>query len=119
MVSDNAPQPVGNHALIDVFGPGEWGDVAAMEAILRDAANIAGATIIGAHFHHFGDGCGVTGVLMLAESHISVHTWPERQYAAFDIFMCGGTDIDAATNHIIAAFPDCRFERRTMARGAQ
>jgi len=42
--------------------------------------------------HNFGEGSGVTGVVLLAESHISIHTWPELKYAAVDIFMCGACD---------------------------
>ena len=44
------------------------------------------------HFHRFGKEQGISGVAVLAESHISVHTWPERNYIAFDIFMCGDTN---------------------------
>ena len=50
--------------------------------------------------HSFGSKSGLTGVLLLAESHISVHTWPEREYAAFDVFMCGNCDPDAAAEVI-------------------
>ncbi|WP_264802183.1 adenosylmethionine decarboxylase, partial [Ameyamaea chiangmaiensis] len=50
------------------------------------------ATILHSHFHHFTPNGGVSGVVVLAESHISIHTWPERNYAAVDIFMCGCCD---------------------------
>ncbi len=53
-----------------------------------DAAREAGATIVGESFHRFSPQ-GVTGVLAIAESHISIHTWPEYGYAAADIFTCG------------------------------
>ena len=108
---------IGQHALIDLYGKGEWGDAARLEEVMRAAATTAGATVIGAHFHHFGEGNGVTGVLMLAESHISVHTWPERDYAAFDIFMCGSADIDAAIDVLSHAFSDCRADTRSLDRG--
>ena len=52
----------------------------------------AGATLLHIHLHTFTHGGGVSGVAVLAESHISVHTWPERGYAAFDVFMCGDAD---------------------------
>jgi len=71
-----------------------------LEALMRRAATEAGATIIDARFHLFGEGCGVTGVLILAESHITVHTWPENNYAAFDVFMCGECDPSIAANII-------------------
>jgi S-adenosylmethionine decarboxylase len=64
-------------------------DADAIDSLLRQAAAAAGATIVYSHFHAFGPGLGITGVLLLAESHISIHTWPERGFAALDIFMCG------------------------------
>ena len=53
-------------------------------------------TLLHIYLHHFGEEQGVSGVAVLAESHISVHTWPERNFAAFDIFMCGSCDPEAA-----------------------
>ncbi|MBU0603935.1 MAG: adenosylmethionine decarboxylase [Gammaproteobacteria bacterium] len=84
---------LGSHVLLDLHGvaPPLLCDAAALERVLRDAAEAAGACVLSAHFHGFGAGMGVTGVLLLAESHISIHTWPERSYAAVDVFMCGGT----------------------------
>lgn len=79
----------GLHLLVDHFGGQYLTDSTKLECALIDAAEAAGATVLSHHFHHFGDGSGVTGVVVLAESHISIHTWPERQYAAIDIFMCG------------------------------
>ncbi len=74
-----------------------WGaknldDPELIEKSLRDAAEAAGATILHGHFHHFTPNGGVSGVLVLAESHISIHTWPERSFAAVDVFMCGACD---------------------------
>ena len=67
----------GNHALLDLYGcdAALLADAAALQALLQRAADAAGATTLAAHFHHFGDGMGVTGVLLLAESHLSIHTW--------------------------------------------
>lgn len=60
-----------------------------IEQVLRAAAKAAGAKVVGVHLHHFGEGMGLTGVAMLAESHISIHTWPEAGAAAVDLFVCG------------------------------
>ena len=60
-----------------------------LQRALEHAAHLANATILFSHFHHFGEGGGVTGVLLLAESHISIHTWVEHRFAAVDIFLCG------------------------------
>lgn len=79
----------GTHLLIDLWGASRLDEPAHIDAALRDAALAAGATILHSHFHHFSPNGGVSGVVVLAESHISIHTWPERDYAAVDIFMCG------------------------------
>lgn len=83
--------PLGQHALLDLYGcpVALLGDVAQLETLLLRAAHIAQATVLFHHFHHFGGDGGVTGVLLLAESHISIHTWTEHQFVAADIFLCG------------------------------
>ena len=55
---------------------------------LNEAAIQSGATVVGESFYHFSP-CGVSGVVNIAESHISIHTWPEYKYAAVDVFTCG------------------------------
>jgi S-adenosylmethionine decarboxylase len=82
----------GMHLLVDLWGARDLRDPAAIDRALREAALAAGATILHGHFHHFSPNGGVSGVLVLAESHISIHTWPERDFAAIDIFMCGACD---------------------------
>ena len=82
----------GMHLLVDLWGASNLTDPATIDHALRKAAEAAGATILHSHFHHFGPDGGVSGVLVLAESHISIHTWPERDFAAIDIFMCGACD---------------------------
>ncbi|MET0321694.1 MAG: adenosylmethionine decarboxylase [Duganella sp.] len=76
---------------------------AALDALLRTAAEAAHARVLHSHFHGFGDGQGVTGVVLLAESHISIHTWPECGFAAADIFMCGDAQPESALALIEAA----------------
>ena len=82
----------GTHLLLDLWGASNLTDPELIDRALRDAAEAADATILHSHFHHFGPNGGVSGVLVLAESHISIHTWPERDFAAVDIFMCGACD---------------------------
>lgn len=82
----------GTHLLVDLWGARNLCDPDFIDRNLRDAAEAAGATILHSHFHHFSPNGGVSGVLVLAESHISIHTWPERDFAAVDIFMCGACD---------------------------
>ncbi|MEO9968517.1 MAG: adenosylmethionine decarboxylase [Hyphomonadaceae bacterium] len=80
---------LGLHYIIEFFGARNLEDCAPVQTALRDAAELAGAVVLDENIHDFGEGQGVTGVVLLAESHISIHTWPEHNYAAIDIFMCG------------------------------
>ena len=121
-MSDNDAPAIGTHVLIDVRGDGPFSsetfsDPAAMERILRQAADRAGATTLEARFHHFAEDMGVTGFLLLAESHISIHTWPEHRFAAIDMFLCGSPDIDAAIGSISEAFAGCEIEISKVQRG--
>jgi S-adenosylmethionine decarboxylase len=62
--------------------------VAGVEKIMRLAAAAIGATVLSGHFHQF-EPHGVSGVLVISESHFAIHTWPELGYAAIDLFTCG------------------------------
>lgn len=110
-------QAVGQHALLDIECADRLDEPAFLEQVLRAAAHAGGAHVIGAHFHHFGPAQGVTGVLLLAESHISVHTWPERKLAAFDVFMCGSALTSRAVETIKGFFPDAQATFQMIARG--
>ena len=79
----------GQHLLIDYYGANNLSDVEKTQQILVNVAEACGATVLNINLHQFGENGGVTGVALLAESHISIHTWPELAYAALDIFMCG------------------------------
>ena len=109
--------PIGVHALLDLHGARGLEDLDFVEGILRDAASAAGATILGAHMHHFGEGFGVTGVVLLAESHMSIHTWPEHHYAAVDIFLCGGSNLQAAIEVIEDRFEAQVASTKVIERG--
>jgi S-adenosylmethionine decarboxylase len=79
----------GAHLILDFWGAKHLDDIELMEHVLRECVVKCGATLLHIHLHHFLPSGGISGVAVLAESHISVHTWPERNFAAFDIFMCG------------------------------
>jgi spermidine synthase len=85
-------EALGRHLLVDFHGCSAalLDDPAHLERALREAALAAGATVLNATFHRFSP-CGVTGVLVIQESHLAVHTWPERNFAAVDLFTCGQT----------------------------
>ena len=79
----------GVHLIIDLWDVSRIDDPEHIEQSLCDAAVRAGATILSTDFHVFTPNNGVSGVIVLSESHISIHTWPERNFAAVDVFMCG------------------------------
>ncbi|KVN38886.1 adenosylmethionine decarboxylase [Burkholderia stagnalis] len=110
---------LGSHVLADLGGVDAalLRDAARLEAVLTDAARRAGARVIGAHFHHFGGEHGVTGVVLLAESHITIHTWPEHGFAAVDAFMCGAARAADAVDAIAAALGARAEVRQQLARG--
>lgn len=96
----------GIHLLIEFWGAKNLDDPSFVEDALRQAAEAAGATVLSAHAHKFSPS-GVTGIAVLAESHISIHTWPERGFAAIDVFMCGNCKPHAAIKPLKKAFePD-------------
>ncbi|KAA5605022.1 adenosylmethionine decarboxylase [Roseospira marina] len=97
----------GIHLLVDIWGAHGLDDIDLTERALTDAVRAAGATLLHTHLHHFTPNGGISGVLVLAESHLTIHTWPERDYAALDIFMCGDADPYKAIPVLRAAFrPD-------------
>ena len=91
-VERNGLRYAGSHLIIDLWDGEHFDDVGVIELALRRAVQAAGATLLHLHLHAFTAGGGVSGVAVLAESHISIHTWPERSYAAIDVFMCGSAE---------------------------
>lgn len=93
---------LGKHLLAELFGcdEGLLNDKEAIEKIMNDSALVSGATVVGSVFHLFNPH-GISGVVVIAESHFAIHTWPEFRYAAVDIFTCG-EDVDPweALNYI-------------------
>ena len=79
----------GTHLIIDLFGARRLNDLKWVEETLKRCVEVAGATLLHIHLHHFTPNGGVSGVAVLSESHISIHSWPEADYAALDVFMCG------------------------------
>jgi S-adenosylmethionine decarboxylase len=119
MMADSPPPYDGRHLLADFHGcASRLDDITLVKQALQDSAAAAGATILDMQLHHFGDGQGVTGVALLAESHISIHTWPEHGYAALDFFLCGSRhDLDGALAVVTAALQPARVSTRTIERG--
>lgn len=78
----------GTHLIIEVMEAEGLDCEARVQQAFRDCVDACGATLLHIHTHKFSPQ-GVSGVAVLAESHISAHTWPEIGYGAFDVFMCG------------------------------
>ena len=81
---------VGKHCILELYGchSGKLNDEAFVRTIINIASRNAGANLLNLITHRF-EPQGVTGLALLAESHISIHTWPENGYAAVDVFTCG------------------------------
>lgn len=109
----------GVHLIIDLHEAERLDDLAHVEAALRDCTRAAGASLLHIHLHHFTLNGGVSGVAVLAESHISVHTWPECGYAAFDVFMCGETKPQRAVEVLKRAFRPGRITVSELLRGGE
>lgn len=114
---DDTVPPTGTHILIDHFGGKDLTEPDQIKRALQNAALAAGATILSGSFHKFGGHGGVTGVLLLAESHISIHTWPEKSYAAIDIFMCGDARPELAACSLKTSLGPERVEITQIRRG--
>ncbi len=110
----------GNHGLLDLYGCDEaiLKDEGRLKTALAAAAQAAEATILTEHFHTFGGAGGVTGVLLLAESHISIHTWPEHHFAAIDAFICGGMKLEKVKEILCSELAAERVDWTVVNRGS-
>jgi S-adenosylmethionine decarboxylase len=99
----------GTHLIIDLLGAERLDDLEYVERTLRDCVDAAGATLLHIHLHRFTPNGGISGVAVLAESHITIHSWPERDYAALDVFMCGAAEPERTVEVLRAAFKPARL----------
>lgn len=128
---DHAPEPdgrkdhfttkngircAGTHLIIDLHDADHLDDCAYIEQTLLDCVEAAGATLLHIHLHRF-EPNGVSGVAVLAESHISIHSWPENRYAALDVFMCGDARPERCIDVLDSAFSPARLEVNELLRG--
>lgn len=110
---------LGNHILVEFMNcdPHIMNDVAAIERDMVAAAQKAGATVINSTFHHFSP-YGVSGVVVIQESHLAIHTWPEYGYAAVDLFTCGEMDAWISFDFLKDAFKSKSYSAIEMKRGS-
>lgn len=92
---------LGTHIIAELFNCNEFhiNDINKVEEVLTAAAELSNATIIKPFFHKFSP-YGISGVVVIAESHITIHTWPEHSYAAVDVFTCGEHNYRIAIDYI-------------------
>ena len=113
----NGTECAGTHLIIDLMGASGLDDIGLIEWTLRRCVKECGATLLHIHLHHFTPNFGVSGVVVLAESHISIHTWPERQYAALDVFMCGDARPERCVEVLTRAFQPEQVRVQEILRG--
>lgn len=110
---------LGRHILIEYYGCDAEiiEDNKTIEKMMNEAARVSGATIVDSVFHHFNP-YGVSGAVIIAESHLTIHTWPEYGYASVDVYTCGDTvDPWLAVNYLEKAFKATRSESFEIPRG--
>jgi len=112
---------LGTHSILELYGcpPELLNDEFQVKAFVREAATKARCTILGEISHSF-QPQGVTAIVLLAESHISVHTWPEVGYAAVDVFTCGSKTMpEDACRYLAHMFEARSHNLKSIPRGAK
>ncbi len=112
-------QSLGRHILAEFHGcdPDILDDVDRVEQEMTEAARRASATIVSTTFHRFNP-YGISGVVVIAESHLAIHTWPEYGYASVDLYTCGEEcDPWAAMDYLSGALSADRVEPTELRRG--
>lgn len=115
------PLVLGTQRIVELYGcdPDTLERAPRVERALLDAARGAGARIVSHSFHQFLP-WGVSGVVVIEESHLTVHTWPEHGYAAVDFFFCSeDVDADAAVEILRARFRAANVTQHELRRGGQ
>jgi S-adenosylmethionine decarboxylase proenzyme len=110
---------LGYHTLIELYGCNseKINDTELVENTLLKAAQIANLSVVNTTIHHFNP-IGVSGVIVIKESHIAVHTWPEHDYVALDFFTCNASyELKEAIQYIKVTFEADKIEKKEITRG--
>lgn len=107
----------GIHLLVELWHAKYLTDAAKIRSILVKAIKACGATMLSIDLHVFSPNGGISGVAVLQESHISIHTWPEFNYAALDVFVCGTIDPHRAVSVLESNFQPGKIEVQEIKRG--
>ncbi len=115
------PRPDGYHLMMELFGcdSEKINSRKFLHLLIKNAVKQAGLTNLGSRFHQF-DPQGVTGFTLLAQSHISLHTWPEYGYLVLDIFTCGDQkQADSLADQFLKRLRPARVNRQVVRKGFQ
>ena len=107
----------GTHLLLELWQGEGWTSLERVEHVLRDAVIACGATLLEVRLHRFSPFEGISGVAIIQESHISIHTWPEFEYAAVDLFMCGKANPHHAVDVFKRGFHPKKIDVMEIKRG--
>ena len=109
---------LGHHLLVEFTGcdPVSLADLDQVTSAMLQAAEASGATVVTHSFHHFSPH-GVSGAVIIAESHLAIHTWPEHGFAAVDFFSCGNVDMSRGLAVLKVAFGATGETRLELERG--
>ena len=109
---------LGKHLIIELYecGAALLSDPKQIEIIMQETALAMGATIVQSNFHHFTP-LGVSGVVIIKESHLTIHTWPEHGYAAVDVFTCGEIQFEKGIDFLKGKFETEAVEVKLLERG--
>jgi len=118
-IERNGVRFAGTHLIVDLFGARRLDDLEHIKRTLTRCVEVAGATLLHIHLHHFTPNGGVSGVAVLSESHISIHSWPEADYAALDVFMCGAAKPEKCVSVLREAFSARDVVVKTHHRGSE
>jgi len=116
MITDGDNIFAGRHLLFDFWNTGYEKRMKETREIMIEGLRETGARILYSHFHEFGIG-GFTGLIMLQESHASVHTWPESHLMTFDIYMCGTCDPEISFRYYLQKFSPVKMSIHMVRRG--
>ena len=111
-------QPLGRHVILELYDCPQHllATTPFLEETFQKAALMMGATIVSSNFHQFNP-YGVSGVVIIQESHLTLHTWPEYNYAAVDIFTCGEIDLEKGVQFLIQALEAEQSNYEILKRG--
>jgi len=90
-IKKNGMRYAGMHLIIDLWEATHLDNLKIIENALHECITACEATLLHLHLHRFEPSGGISGIAVLAESHMSIHSWPEKKYAAIDLFMCGNS----------------------------